>query len=95
MQISMEDVNYVTALSMLYVSDEDKVKLQKDLSEIINHVEKLNELDTSDVEPTTYILPQQNIFRQDVPKQEFEREELMANAPEKEDGCFLVPKVVE
>ena len=95
MRITIEDVEYVAALSTLYVSEQDKRELQKDLDEIIGHVEKLNELDTTDVEPTTYILKQQNILREDIVKQELGREELIQNAPQKEDGCFLVPRVVE
>ena len=95
MRITVEDVEYVAALSTLYVSDEDKLELQKNLDEIIVHVEKLNELDTTGVEPTTYILEQKNILREDVVKQDLGRENLIQNAPQQEDGCFLVPRVVE
>ena len=62
MKITIKDVEHVAALSMLYVSEEDKLGLQKNLDDIIAHVQKLNELDTDGVEPTTYILPQKNIF---------------------------------
>lgn len=96
MKITIKDVEHVAALSMLYVSEEDKLGLQKNLDDIIAHVQKLNELDTDGVEPTTYILPQKNIFREDAVREtNIAREELLANAPAQEDGYFLVPKVVE
>ena len=96
MKITLKDVEHVAALSMLYVSEEEKLSLQKNLDDIIAHVQKLNELDTEGIEPTTYIMPQQNIFREDAVKEkEFAREELLKNAPAQEDGYFLVPKVVE
>lgn len=96
MKITIKDVEHVATLSMLYVSEEDKLSLQKNLDDIIAHVQKLEELDTDGVEPTTYILPQKNIFREDcVKEKEISREELLKNAPAQEDGYFLVPKVVE
>lgn len=80
---------------MIHFSEEEKLQLQEDLSNIIAHVEKLNELDTEGVEPTTYILSQQNILREDIPQENMDRDTLMANAPQKDEGCFIVPKVVE
>lgn len=91
----MQDVEKVASLSMIHFSEEEKLQLQEDLSNIIAHVEKLNELDTEGVEPTTYILSQQNILREDIPQENMDRDTLMANAPQKDEGCFIVPKVVE
>ncbi len=91
----MQDVEKVASLSMIHFSEEEKLQLQQDLSNIIAHVEKLNELDTEGVEPTTYILNQQNILREDIPQENMDRDTLMANAPQKDEGCFIVPKVVE
>ncbi len=95
MKITMQDVEKVASLSMIHFSEEEKLQLQQDLSNIIAHVEKLNELDTEGVEPTTYILNQQNILREDIPQENMDRDTLMANAPQKDEGCFIVPKVVE
>ena len=95
MKITMQDVEKVESLSMIHFSEEEKLQLQQDLSNIIAHVEKLNELDTEGVEPTTYILNQQNILREDIPQENMDRDTLMANAPQKDEGCFIVPKVVE
>ena len=95
MKITIEEVEKMASLSMFYVTDEDKEMLRSNLEAIINHVKKLDELDTQGVEPTTYILKQRNVFRQDEPAPRRNQEELLRNAPEQDDGCFIVPKVVE
>lgn len=95
MRVSIEEVEKIASLSMLYVSDEDKKMLQESLESILAHAEKLKELDTTDVKPTTYILKQQNVFREDAPAAPGNRDELLGNAPEQEDGYFIVPQVVE
>lgn len=95
MRVSIEEVKKIASLSMLYVSDEDKKMLQKSLESILDHAQRLNELDTENVVPTTYILKQQNVFREDEIIPARDRDELLKNAPEKEDGYFIVPQVVE
>lgn len=95
MRVSLEEVDRIASLSMLKLDDEKRHMLQQNLDEILEHAERLNELDTQGVEPTTYILQQQNVLREDKQGDVWEREQLLKNAPEKEDGCFLVPKVVE
>ncbi len=95
MRISIEEVEKMASLSMLYVSDQDKKMLQSSLESILEHAQRLNELDTKDVPPTTYILKQQNVYRPDETIEKQSREELLRNAPEKEDGYFIVPQVVE
>ena len=65
-------------------------------STIINYsMNKLNELNTDDVQPMEHVLPVRNVFREDICEQSFDREDILKNAPEKSEGCFLVPKVVE
>ncbi len=95
MRVSIEEVEKIASLSMLYVSDADKRMLQESLERILEHAEKLNKLDTTNVKPTTYILKQQNVFREDEPAEQKDRGELLGNAPEQEDGYFIVPQVVE
>jgi aspartyl-tRNA(Asn)/glutamyl-tRNA(Gln) amidotransferase subunit C len=95
MRISIEEVEKMASLSMLYVSEKDKKMLQSSLESILEHAQRLNELDTKNVQPTTYILKQQNVFRPDETTEKQSREELLRNAPEKEDGYFIVPQVVE
>jgi len=95
MRVTLEEVDRVASLSMLKLDDEKRRMLQENLSEILEHAERLNELDTGGVEPTTYILKQQNVFREDKNVETWDREQMIKNAPEKEEGCFVVPKVVE
>ena len=95
MRVSIEEVEKIASLSMLYVTDADKKMLQESLETILDHAQRLNDLDTRDVIPTTYILKQQNIMREDEIIPSMERDELLKNAPEKEDGYFIVPQVVE
>ena len=95
MKVSLEEVDRIASLSMLSLTEEKRLMLQQNLSDILEHAERLNELDTEGVEPTTYILKQENVLRVDAPGKEWERKEVLKNAPEKEDGYFAVPKVVE
>lgn len=95
MRISIEEVEKMASLSMLHLSDNDKKMLQSSLESILSHAQRLNELDTENVQPTTYILKQQNVYREDETTQRLSREDLLRNAPEQEDGYFIVPQVVE
>lgn len=95
MLVSMEEVEKIASLSMLFVTEEDKKMLQQSLESILSHAQRLNELNTENVEPTTYILKQQNIFREDRPISRISRDELLKNAPEHDNGYFIVPQVVE
>lgn len=95
MRVTIEEVEKIASLSMLSLTDEKKQMLQKNLDEILAHAEKLNELDTEGVEPTSYILKQQNVVREDIPGKVWERDDMLKNAPEREDGCFVAPKVVD
>ncbi|MFA6989935.1 MAG: Asp-tRNA(Asn)/Glu-tRNA(Gln) amidotransferase subunit GatC, partial [Candidatus Gastranaerophilaceae bacterium] len=60
---------------------------------ILEHVEQLNEVDTTNIEPMAHAFPIKNVMREDVVKQEFTREEMLKNAPDEEDGFFKVPKM--
>lgn len=95
MRVSRTDVQRVASLSMLAYDAEAEERIQRDLDAVLEHVERLNELDTENVEPTSYILEQQNVLRADVPSTDWPRAEMLANAPEQEQGYFAVPKVVE
>lgn len=95
MRITEETVQYVAALAKLKVSEEEKQKVAKDLDNILDYIETMNELDTEGVEPMSHVLPVKNVFREDVVINENNRDELIKNAPKKKDGCFAVPKTVE
>ena len=95
MKISKEQVEHVANLARLTLSEEEKVELTKDMENIIEFADKLNGLDTEGINPTAHVLKVENVFREDVVKDIYTRDELLQNAPEKENGCFHVPQVVE
>lgn len=93
--ITKENVKHVADLARLAISDEEAEKFTKQLSKIIDYAELLNELDTDDIEPTTHVLDFKNVLRKDEPKQWITQEEALKNAPDKKDGHFRVPSVME
>lgn len=95
MKITKETIEHVANLARLKLTEQEKEKLTSEMGNILDYVDKLNELDTSKVEPTNHVLPIKNVFREDEVRESFNREKILANAPSSEDGCFKVPKVVE
>ena len=91
--ISDETIEYVGILAKLELSDEEKENAKKDMAGMLDYIDKLNELDTTGVEPMSHVFPVSNVMREDVVKYEQTKEELMQNAPVKEDGFFRVPKI--
>lgn len=95
MRIPVSEVDKIATLSRLSFNDAEKEQLQNHLEGILHAAEKLNELDTNGVEPTAHIQGKQNVTRSDSVIPSMDNVLLTANAPEKENGCFIVPKVVE
>lgn len=95
MQITREIIDYVAELSRLELTEEEKEREVKDMGKILEYMEKLEELDTSAIEPMTHTLGTENVFRGDITEPSWEREELLKNAPIKKDGMYMVPKTVE
>ncbi|MDO4343325.1 MAG: Asp-tRNA(Asn)/Glu-tRNA(Gln) amidotransferase subunit GatC [Eubacteriales bacterium] len=93
--ISDETMEYVGILSKLELSEEEKQQAKKDMEKMLDYIDKLNELDTSGVEPMSHVFPVQNVFREDVVTNGDCREEMLANAPEEKDGSYVVPRTVE
>ena len=75
-------------------TDEEKEKAKKDMEEMLDYIDKLNELDTSDVEPMSHVFPVNNVFREDVVTNGDGTKQTLANAPEKKDDSFVVPKTI-
>jgi aspartyl-tRNA(Asn)/glutamyl-tRNA(Gln) amidotransferase subunit C len=97
-KISEQEVRYVAALANLNLTGEETHKLRADLDEILGYVDKLNELDTSNVPPMAQVLYEQEetaTLRADVPHEPLGNAEAMANAPLSGAGHFKVPKVIE
>ncbi len=95
MSISREEVLHVAHLARLEFSEEEVELFTTQLADILNYVAKLNELDTSKIEPTYHALQLSNVFREDEVKPSYTVEEVLSNAPEKENGFFVVPKVIK
>ena len=93
--ISDETIEYVGILAKLALSQEEKESAGKDMGRMLDYIDKLNELDTSDVEPMTHIFPMNNVFREDVVTNGDDRSGMLKNAPQQKDGAFKVPRTVE
>ncbi|MCI7738130.1 MAG: Asp-tRNA(Asn)/Glu-tRNA(Gln) amidotransferase subunit GatC [Lachnospiraceae bacterium] len=89
--ISDETIEYVGILAKLELSDEEKEAAKKDMGRMLDYIDKLNELDTSSVEPMSHVFPVHNVFREDVVVNGDDRENMLANAPEQKDGQYEVP----
>ena len=89
------DVRYAAQLARLHLTDEEITKFQAQLTQVLEYVEKLNAVDVSGVEATAHTNPVFNVFRKDEPRQWFEPEEALANAPRQANQLFIVTKVIE
>jgi aspartyl-tRNA(Asn)/glutamyl-tRNA(Gln) amidotransferase subunit C len=94
MTITKEDIIYVANLARLEVNDKDIETFAGQLGDVLSYVNTLNRVDTEGVPPTSHAISLTNAFREDVPSGHLDSDEALSNAPEKEDGSFLVPKVV-
>ena len=95
MKISREEVLKVAHLARLELDGGETDGLTGDMNSILGYIDKLAELDTGNVAPTSHAVPVTNAFRGDKRDDYFTRDEGLANAPDSEDGCFKVPKVIE
>lgn len=95
MKITHKDVENVALLSRLEIAETDMDKFTQQLNAILEYVEVLNKVDTTNVEPTAHVLQLRNVMREDVVHESLTREQALANAPEQEDGYFKVPKIIE
>ncbi|MCI5994825.1 MAG: Asp-tRNA(Asn)/Glu-tRNA(Gln) amidotransferase subunit GatC [Blautia sp.] len=93
--ISDETIEYVGILAKLELSDEEKEEAKKDMGRMLDYIDKLNELDTSGVEPMSFVFPVNNVFREDVVVNGDDRENMLKNAPDQKDGAYVVPITVE
>lgn len=95
MKIEIKDVEHVAALARLELSDAEKRQFAEQLNAILEYAEKLNELDTDNVQPTSHVIPMVNVMREDEPRPSWPLEEVLKNAPDEEDGQFKVPAVLD
>lgn len=95
MSITKKDVQKVAELARLELTAEETELYTTQLKRILGYVEKLSELDTGGVEPTSSTVPLRSVMRDDVVAESLPREKALANAPLSERGCFKVPKIIE
>ena len=95
MNIDKETVEKVAHLARLELAEDEKEKMIADMNKILGFMDKLNEIDTSGIEPLVYMTNEVNTTREDVIKQEVTHEEALLNAPKHDKDYFLVAKVIE
>ena len=94
MPVTKKDVEKIAELAQLKFSEEDLESFTSQMNEILNYMEKLNELDTENVEPLSHPVEQTNVFREDELKPSISTEDALKNAPAKDEHYFKVPKVI-
>jgi aspartyl-tRNA(Asn)/glutamyl-tRNA(Gln) amidotransferase subunit C len=89
------DIDHVARLARLALTDQEKTQLRSQLALILEHAAKVSEVAADDVPPTAYAIPRTNVYRDDTPEPSIPQSEALSNAPEREDGRFKVPRIVE
>jgi len=92
MKISIE---HLAQLARLSVSDNEKTLFASQIDSILSYMDKLNELDTGNIEPTSHVISLSNVVREDLPKDSLDREDALMNAPDRTDKFYRVPKIIE
>jgi aspartyl-tRNA(Asn)/glutamyl-tRNA(Gln) amidotransferase subunit C len=93
--LSREEVLHIARLARLAVTDEEVEKFRIQLSDILEHFEELKKLDTTQIQPTAQSIPLENVMRDDVITPSYLPEDILANAPHREDNSFRVRAVLE
>jgi aspartyl-tRNA(Asn)/glutamyl-tRNA(Gln) amidotransferase subunit C len=94
-KITREDVAYVASLAQLSLTPDVQDRLLKEMGDILQYMDKLNELDTTGIEPTLHAMAMTNVFRDDVVGKSLDREHALMNAPKSDGEYFLVPKILD
>ncbi len=95
MPISRQAVDHVARLARLALSEEERDKMQVDLTKILEHAERIQTLHLDDVAPTSHAVPLHNVMRPDEVGESLSQEIALAGAPESADGRFKVPRILE
>lgn len=94
-RITDEIIDYVGVLAKLELSPEEREQAKKDMAKMLDYIDLLGGLDTEGVEPMSHVFPVCNVFREDIPSDQDNRGDILANAPAQKDGSFQVPKTVD
>ena len=95
MSVTKDDVQYMAHLARLQFEDKEAEGLKEDMNKILGYMDKLDQLDTSDVEPLEHVTEQPSILRKDEAKDPISHEEALKNAPDADSDYFRVPRVIE
>lgn len=95
MKISAEEIKKIALLSRLEVRDDQMEMVGKQLNDILSYMDLLNQVDVTGVKPTAHAVSMSNVMRDDVPQPSIANEKALQNAPEQEEGYFVVPKVIQ
>jgi aspartyl-tRNA(Asn)/glutamyl-tRNA(Gln) amidotransferase subunit C len=95
MKLTREQVVEIAELARLVLTEDEIVLYQEQLSSVLAYAERLQALDTDAIPPTATVLPPRNVMRTDGPRPSMARDDILANAPDAEDGCFRVQAVFE
>jgi aspartyl-tRNA(Asn)/glutamyl-tRNA(Gln) amidotransferase subunit C len=95
LKISKEEIEHIAVLARLSLPEEEKELFGSQLSNILDYMEKLNELDTKGIEPTSHVLTLSNVMRDDIPRPSIPKEDALMNAPDHTEKFFRVPKIIE
>jgi aspartyl-tRNA(Asn)/glutamyl-tRNA(Gln) amidotransferase subunit C len=95
LKLSNEEVKHIAKLSRLALTEDEAAEYASQLSQIIEYVEQLNNLDTSCVEPTSHVMRLDNVLVDDIPGTSLPREEALRNAPDTDGKFYRVPKIIE
>ncbi|MEZ3421523.1 MAG: Asp-tRNA(Asn)/Glu-tRNA(Gln) amidotransferase subunit GatC [Eubacterium sp.] len=95
MQITPDLIKYLESLARITLTEDEEKKVGGELQDILTYIDKLNELDTDGIEAMSHAFPLVNVLREDVVKPSMTSDAIVANAPESQDGAFVVPKTVD
>ena len=95
MAINRRDVDYVARLARLDLDEEERARMEAELSDILEHAARIQALDLGGVEPTAHAVPLRNAMRRDEVRPSLSQEEALANAPDREGGRFKVPRILD
>lgn len=95
MQITPDLIKYLEKLARITLTEDEEKKVGNELQDILTYIDMLNELDTDGVEAMSHCFPVTNVMRDDEVQPSMSADEIVANAPESQDGCFVVPKTVD
>jgi len=95
MEITKETVEYVAHLARIELNRKELEKVSQQLQDILDFIDKLKKVDIKDINPTSHILPIDNVLRQDTPGESLPIDKALSNAPQREGNFFVVPKIIE